>query len=56
MNERNILRSFSKSDFCVKFYESMQDDENLYLGNELNINLIIVLEYLPGGELFALIK
>ena len=37
---------FQPSDFCVTFYESLQDEENLYL----------VMEYLPGGDLFTLIK
>lgn len=46
VNERNILREFSQSEHCVRYYESMQDKENLYL----------VMEYLPGGELLALIK
>ena len=38
LNERNILKIIKETQFCVSFYESMQDEENLYL----------VMEYLPG--------
>ena len=46
MNERNILRIAFSTPFVVNFYDSFQDNENLYLA----------LEYLPGGELIKLIK
>lgn len=46
MNERNILKLFKKTDFCCNLYESLQDEFNLYM----------ILDYLPGGVLYKLIK
>jgi hypothetical protein len=37
---------FKPEDFYVNCFDSLQDSDNLYL----------ILEYLPGGELFTLIK
>ena len=48
MNEKQILKELSKekNKFFCNYYEALQDNLNLYL----------VLEYLPGGELFTMIK
>ena len=48
MNEKQILKELSKekNKFFCNYYEALQDNLNLYL----------VLEYLPGGELFRMIK
>ena len=48
MNEKQILKELSKekNNFFCNYYEALQDNLNLYL----------VLEYLPGGELFRMIK
>ena len=37
---------FNPKDFCCNIHETLQDELNLYM----------VLDYLPGGELFKLIK
>eukprot|EP00347_Sterkiella_histriomuscorum_P001958 403370015 len=48
INERNILRLLksNQDQNLLKFYESLQDEEHLYL----------IMEYLSGGELFTLMK
>lgn len=46
MNERDILKQFKPDDFCCTLVESLQDDQNFYM----------VLEYLPGGELYKHIR
>lgn len=46
INEKNILKMFQKNDFCGCLYETLQDESNLYM----------VLDYLPGGELYKLIR
>ena len=46
MNERDILKKFKPQDFCCNIYESLQDEMNLYM----------ILDFLPGGELFKLIR
>ena len=46
LNERDILTKFKKTDFCCNIHESLQDNQNLYM----------VLDFLPGGELFKLIR
>ena len=46
INERNVLRQLSGFNFICGFYESMQDQDNLYL----------LLEYIPGGELLNHLK
>lgn len=46
LNERNILKQFKKNDFCCSIYESLQDNQSLYM----------ILDFLPGGELYKLIK
>ena len=40
------MAQFKKSDFCCNIHESLQDPQNLYM----------VLDFLPGGELFKLIR
>jgi protein kinase A len=45
-NEKSILKQFKKGDFCCSMYESLQDEHNLY----------IILEFLPGEELYKQIK
>ena len=46
MNEKNILIKLRMSPFCVNLVETFQDELNLY----------ILMDYLPGGELMKLIK
>lgn len=46
LNERDILAKFKKADFCCNIHESLQDTQNLYM----------ILDFLPGGELFKLIR
>jgi|TARA_B110000285_G_C15133213_1_gene625049 serine/threonine protein kinase len=46
LNERDILAKFKKADFCCNIHESLQDTQHLYM----------VLDFLPGGELFKLIR
>lgn len=46
LNERDILQKFSPKDFCCGIHETLQDEESLYM----------VLDYLPGGELFKMIR
>ena len=45
-NEKHILEKFKSKDFCCNIHETLQDDVNLYM----------ILDYLPGGELFKQIK
>lgn len=45
-NERDILKMFKPLDFCCTIIESLQDEHNLYM----------LLEYLPGGELYKHIR
>ena len=40
------MAQFKKSDFCCNIHESLQDPQSLYM----------VLDFLPGGELFKLIR
>jgi microtubule-associated serine/threonine kinase len=44
-NERNIL-AMANNPFVVRFYASFTSRDNLY----------IVMEYLPGGDLFSLLR
>ena len=46
INERDTLRKLKSSKFCVHISDTFQDEVNLYL----------LLEYLPGGDLLNLIK
>jgi protein kinase A len=46
MNEKEILKKFSPQDFCCNMIDTLQDSLCLYL----------VIDYLPGGELFSLLK
>ena len=46
MNEKEILKKFTVNDFCCNMIDTLQDEINLYL----------VIDYLPGGELFSLLK
>lgn len=45
-NEKRILEKFKSKDFCCNIQETLQDEANLYM----------ILDYLPGGELFKQIK
>ena len=40
------MKRFTPRSFCCNIHESLQDDRNIYM----------ILEYLPGGELFKLIR
>lgn len=46
MNEKAILKKFGPQDFCCNIIDTLQDQLSLYL----------VIDYLPGGELFSLLK
>ena len=46
LNERDILNKVSQSQFCSKLHDSFQDEGHLYM----------LLDFLPGGELFKQIK
>lgn len=46
LNERDILFKLDQNPFCCRMYETLQDEQHLY----------IVLEYLPGGELLKLMR
>ena len=45
-NEKDILKKFDKMDFCCNVFETLQDELHLYM----------ILDYLPGGELFKIIR
>jgi serine/threonine protein kinase len=46
MVEREIMATTGHHPFLVEFYASFQTKENLFM----------VMEYLPGGDLFAMLK
>jgi serine/threonine protein kinase len=46
INERDILKKLASSYYCVHISDTFQDEVNLYL----------LMEYLPGGELIRLIQ